>query len=161
MDLKIDQDLENCALTVVATFDHPVDKVWDLYADPRKLERFWGPPEYPATVTAHDLRPGGEVHYYMTSPEGERHHGLWRVTSVEPGRQFVAEDFFADADGQPLPDMPSSTFTFTFAEVDGRTEMTSVSRYSSVEELEKVLAMGMVEGLTAAMGQIEGVLADG
>ena len=49
----------------------PIARVWALWADPRKLERWWGPPTFPATVLEHDLRPGGKVSYYMTSPEGE------------------------------------------------------------------------------------------
>ncbi len=161
MDLQIDKDLENHTLTVTATFDHPRDKVWDLYADPRKLERIWGPPTYPATVTEHDLSPGGVMRYFMTSPEGERHHGLWRITAVDPGTSFAADDFFADADGEPVQDMPATHFVFTFTESGARTTMVTVSTYDSQEALEQVLAMGMEEGLAAAMGQIDGVLAEG
>lgn len=54
-----------------------------LWADPRKLERWWGPPTYPATVVEHDLRAGGKVAYLMTSPEGEQHHGWWKVLEVD------------------------------------------------------------------------------
>lgn len=161
MDLSIDKDLSHHTLTVTATFDHPREKVWDLYADPRKLERIWGPPTHPATVVEHDLRPGGRMRYFMTSPEGEKYHGLWQITEVDPGRSFAAEDYFADADGQPLPDMPATSFVFTFTEADGRTTMATVSSYASLEALEQVLAMGMEEGLTAAMGQIDGVLDEG
>ncbi|MGJ9421010.1 SRPBCC family protein [Aeromicrobium sp. CF3.5] len=160
MDLLIDKDLENHTLTVTATFDHPRDRVWDLYADPRKLERIWGPPTYPATVVEHDLSPGGVMRYFMTSPEGEQHHGLWRISAVEPGESFAADDYFADADGNPVADLPATHFVFTFSESDGRTTMVTVSSYDSREALEQVLAMGMEEGLTAAMGQIDGVLGD-
>ena len=161
MDLQFDKNLDQHSLTVTATFDHPQDRVWDLYADPRKLERFWGPPTYPATVVEHDLTPGGVMRYFMTSPEGEQHHGLWRITAVDPGRSFAADDFFADSDGNPLPDMPSTHFTFTFSEAGGRTTMVTESTYDSIEALEQVLAMGMEEGLKEAMGQIDGVLAEG
>jgi uncharacterized protein YndB with AHSA1/START domain len=160
MDLKIDKDLENHTLTVTATFDHPQHKVWDLYADPRKLERIWGPPSHPATVVEHDLTPGGVMRYYMTSPEGEKYHGLWTITAVEPGRSFTADDFFADAEGNPLPDMPATHFSFTFTESDGRTTMRTISSYASSEALEQVLAMGMEDGMREAMGQIDGVLAE-
>ncbi len=75
MELTVDKDLEEHTLTVVATFDHPVEQVWDLYADPRKMERWWGPPTYPATVVEHSLTSGGVVRYYMTGPDGEQFHG--------------------------------------------------------------------------------------
>ena len=161
MDLTIDKDLDNATLTVIATFTHPVEKVWDLYADPRKLERWWGPPTYPATVVEHDLRPGGVVRYYMTSPEGEQYHGRWDIDAVDGGTCFEARDAFADPDGNPVDGMPVTSMVYTFASTDTGCRMTAVSRYASTEALAQVLEMGMEEGLTGAMGQMESVLADG
>ena len=46
MQFTATHDLDALTITVTATFDHPVEKVWDLYADPRKLERWWGPPTH-------------------------------------------------------------------------------------------------------------------
>ncbi|MEH3034244.1 MAG: SRPBCC domain-containing protein [Aeromicrobium erythreum] len=160
MDLTIDKDLENATLTVTATFAHPVEKVWDLYADPRKLERWWGPPSHPATVVEHDLRPGGVVRYFMTSPEGEQYHGRWDVDAVDEGKHFEARDGFADADGNLVDGMPVTTMVYTFESTDSGARMTSVARYASTEDLAKVLEMGMEEGMTLAMGQMEDVLAD-
>ncbi len=160
MDLTIDKDLEAATLTVVATFDHPVEKVWDLYADPRKLERWWGPPTYPATVVEHDLRPGGVVRYFMTSPEGERFHGRWDVDAVDEGKGFETRDGFADADGNLVDGMPVSTMVYTLEATDTGARMTCVARYASTEDLAKVLEMGMEEGLAASMGQMEAVLAE-
>jgi len=85
------KDPTACTMVVVSEWDAPVAKVWSLWADPRKLERWWGPPIYPATVVEHDLTPGGKVSYFMTSPEGEQHHGWWRVLEVdEPNRLELA-----------------------------------------------------------------------
>src|SRR5918995_434428 len=52
-----------------------VRRAWQLWADPRQLERWWGPPGYPATFVDHDLTVGSRATYYMTSPEGEKHSG--------------------------------------------------------------------------------------
>jgi len=160
VNITVDKDLDALTLTVVATFDHPVDKVWDLYADPRKLERWWGPPGYPATVTVHELSPGGMVRYFMTSPEGEKYYGMWNVKSVEPGRSFVVEDLFADDTGAPNTALPSTMITFDFAATESGSLMTSVSTYSTLEGLEQVLSMGVVEGLQGAMSQMEAILAE-
>ena len=54
---SLDKDLDNLRLTLVADFDAPIERVWQLWADPRQLERWWGPPGYPATVKQHDLTP--------------------------------------------------------------------------------------------------------
>lgn len=161
MDLTIDKDLENATLTVTATFEHPVAQVWDLYADPRKMERWWGPPTYPATVVEHDLRPGGVVRYYMTSPEGEQFHGRWDVDAVDEGKRFEARDAFTDASGTPVDGMPVTTMVYTFEPTGSGSRMECVSRYASTEALAQVLEMGMEEGLTGSMSQMEAVLADG
>ena len=62
-------------MTITAHFDAPIDRVWKVWSDPRQLERWWGPPTYPAIVSEHDLTPGGTVTYAMTGPEGDRHGG--------------------------------------------------------------------------------------
>ena len=49
-------DLEALTLTFVTEHDAPVERVWLLWADPRQLERWWGPPGWPATVTEHIYR---------------------------------------------------------------------------------------------------------
>jgi len=47
---SIEKDFDRLTLVVVADFDATPERVWQLWADPRKLERWWGPPSYPATV---------------------------------------------------------------------------------------------------------------
>ena len=55
----VHKDPAKHTMTVTAEFAASVQRVWQIWADPRKLERWWGPPVYPATVVEHDLRPGG------------------------------------------------------------------------------------------------------
>nr|WP_255426340.1 SRPBCC domain-containing protein [Pseudonocardia sp. C8] len=146
-------------LTITADFAAPPARIWQVYADPRQLEKVWGPPTYPATVVDHDLSPGGRVTYYMTSPEGEKYAGYWRVTAVDEPTGFTFEDGFADQDFNPVPDMPVSTNVFTFTEHGGGTRATYVSTYGSAEGLQKVLDMGVVEGATSAINQIDDLVA--
>lgn len=159
-DVAIDKDLDQHALTVTCEFAAPVARVWQLWADPRQLERWWGPPGYPATVEAHELVPGGDVRYYMTGPEGERYGGYWRIVSVDPPTTLEFEDGFADSAGVPNDEMPVGTVTVELAEREGVTEMKVRTVYGSREHLDKVLEMGMAEGMTAAIGQIESILAE-
>ena len=146
-------------MTLVAEFDAPVPRVWQLWDDPRQLEKWWGPPTYPATVVDHDLTPGGRVNYFMTGPEGDKHAGYWQITSVDEPRSFSFTDGFADLDFNPNPDMPVSTSVYTFAEHDGGTRAVFVSRYSSAEALQQVLDMGIVEGASLAINQIDDLIA--
>ena len=158
----IQKDTEGRTLTITAEFAAPVERVWQIWADPRQLERWWGPPSYPATVVDHDLRPGGTVNYFMTGPEGDQPRGYWRVLAVEAPRRLEFEDGFADEAGVPNPDLPTTNTVVTLDEQgEGRTRMAMRTSFPSLEAMEQMVAMGMVEGITEAVGQIEGILGVG
>ncbi len=159
--VDITKDLENATLVVTSVFPASPDRVWQLWADPRQLERWWGPDPYPATVVDHDLRPDGHVSYYMTGPEGEQHKGYWRVIEVDPPSRLVFVDGFAEDSGEPNDDLPVSRAEVTIEAVDDtRTRMTITSLYDTSADLEQVLAMGMEQGIRTAVEQIHGLLAE-
>ncbi len=158
---SVDTDYDNLTTTLVADFDAPIGEVWQLWADPRKLERWWGPPTYPATFEKHDLSPGGEVTYFMTGPDGDQPRGWWRVTSVDPATSLQFTDGFANEDGTPNDELPRNLVRVTISEVgDGRTRMSIESIFPSTEAMEQLLGFGMEEGLTQAVGQIDAILAE-
>lgn len=149
-------------MTVTADFDAPIDRVWQVWADPRQLERWWGPPTYPARFGEHDLSPGGRISYEMTGvAEGDRHAGWWVIDTVEPPRRLSFRDGFADESGNPNPDMPTMSVAVELAESDGGgTRMTVTTTFPSAEAMAELREMGMEEGMSQAMGQIDAVLAD-
>lgn len=153
------RDTENLTLTFVAEFAAPVERVWQVWEDPRLLERWWGPPTYPATFELLEVKPGGRAAYFMTGPEGDRFHGWWRITAVDAPRSLAFEDGFADADGTPSDTMPTTSALVTLEATDSGTRMTTVSTFPSLEALEQLSEMGMEEGMRLAMGQIDGLLA--
>jgi uncharacterized protein YndB with AHSA1/START domain len=149
-------------MTLTAEFDATPDRVWDLWADPRKLERWWGPPGWPATFTRHALAPGSRVEYHMTGPTGDEPHGYWDVIEADPPRRLVFRDGFANADGTPNDEFPRNEGRVTIEPIDaGRTRMQIESRFPSPEAMAQVLAMGMETGLTQAVGQIDDILKEG
>ncbi len=157
----VTKDPRGLSMTVTAEFAATPERVWQLWADPRQLERWWGPPTYPATVTSHDLRPGGRVEYHMTGPEGDQPHAYWEVDEVDPPRHISFRDGFANPDGTPNDEFPTTSAQVTIEPVDGgKTRMSIESRFPSVEAMEQLLAMGMEEGLQQAVGQIDAILAD-
>ena len=156
----VEKNVEQLTLTITSEFDAPVDKVWGLWADPRLLERWWGPPTYPATMVDHDLSPGGTVTYFMTGPEGEKHHGWWRVASVDAPNSLEFQDGFADDSGKPAEGMPTTVTRVTLSErPQGGTQMTVAATFPSKEAMEQLISMGMEQGITEAMGQMDALLA--
>ncbi|MGH9251306.1 MAG: SRPBCC family protein [Acidimicrobiales bacterium] len=155
----VTKDPATLTMVVTAEFDAPVERVWQLWADPRQLERWWGPPTYPATVVDHDLVPGGTVTYFMTGPEGDKHGGWWRVLAVDAPHSLEVQDGFSDDTGSPNPDMPSTIMRVVLSEQGGGTKMVMTSTFPSLEAMERLTDMGMEEGLRAAMAQMDEVLA--
>jgi uncharacterized protein YndB with AHSA1/START domain len=158
--ISVVKDADARTLTITARFDAPIGRVWQVWSDPRQLERWWGPPMYPATVTEHDLAQGGTVIYYMTGPDGERHGGWFRVRAVDPPHNLELDAGVADADGRPMPDTATAVIGVALSELaGGGTQMTITTAWASDEAMQQMLATGMEAGMTAAVGQIEELLA--
>lgn len=153
-------DPENLTMTVVADLAAPIERVWNAYSDPRQLERFWGPPGWPATFTAFEHEVGGRALYTMNGPRGERSSGSWEFLSIDAPRGFEVLDSFVDDEGKPLDGFPNMRMTFGFESTDEGTRMTNVSYFASADALEQVVAMGAVEGTRMAMAQLDAVLQD-
>ncbi|AKE91540.1 SRPBCC domain-containing protein [Rhodococcus aetherivorans] len=156
---SVEKDFDSLTLTLIADFRAPLEQVWQLWADPRQLERWWGPPTHPATVEQHDLVPGGTVTYFMTGPEGDKYRGWWNVTAVEPSESLEFTDGFADEDGTPNLEMPTTTVRMQLVEHEGGTRMRIRSAFASREQMEQLAGMGMEEGLRLAVGQMDALLA--
>ena len=160
MTVNVHKDPQALTMTVTTELDATVERAWQLWADPRQLERWWGPPTYPATFVDHSLTPGGRVSYFMTGPEGDTAHGWWQILAVEAPSRLELQDGFADASGAPKDDMPSMTMVVTLTESGGGTRMAIETRFPSLEAMDRLVSMGMEEGMTAAVGQIPAILAE-
>ncbi|HEY4928162.1 MAG TPA: SRPBCC domain-containing protein [Acidimicrobiales bacterium] len=156
----VNKDAEHLTMSIITELDAPVERAWELWSDPRQLERWWGPPTYPATFVDHDLTPGGRCTYFMTGPDGDQPHGWWRILSVDAPHRLEFEDGFADDLGTGSADMPVMIMRLELAERvgDGST-MTVGITFATIEDMERILTMGMEEGFTQALNQIEAILA--
>lgn len=157
---SVHKDPDALTMTVVADFAAPLERLWNAYADPRQLEKFWGPPTYPATFTRHDMFPGGRSMYAMVGPDGDVSRGYWEFLDVKAPYSFEVRDGFCRPDGTPNSDMPSMRMVFAFEATASGSRLTTTTYFDTVQELEQLLNMGMEEGMRAAMGQIDDVLAD-
>jgi uncharacterized protein YndB with AHSA1/START domain len=157
--ISVVKDAEARTLTITARFDAPIGRVWQIWSDPRQLERWWGPPSHPATVTEHDLAPGGTISYYMTGPEGDRHGGWFRVRAVDPPHTLELDAGVADTGGHPRPDTPTAVIRVALSEpAGGGTRMEISTAWADDEAMEWMLATGTDAGMTAAAGQIDELL---
>jgi Uncharacterized conserved protein len=157
----VQKDPVALTLTLTAEFDASPTRVWQLWADPRQLERWWGPPTYPATFTTHELAPGAHSAYHMTSPNGEKPRGWWEILTAEPPQRLVLRNGLADDLGRPNPEFPEVIMSVAIEAAGAtQTRMSIHTEYPSTAAMEQILAMGMEEGLTQAVGQIDAILAE-
>jgi len=156
----ITTDAENLTMSLTADFAAPVDRLWGVFTDPRQLERFWGPPGWPATFTAFDFTVGGRADYRMTSPRGEASRGGWEFLAIDAPSSFEVLDSFLGEDGAPMEGFPSMRMVFTFEATDAGSRLRNVTYFDSLEALEQTVAMGAVEGSRMAMDQLDAVLQD-
>jgi uncharacterized protein YndB with AHSA1/START domain len=157
--IRVEKDFDSLSLILVADFEAPIERVWQLWADPRQLERWWGPPTYPATVEKHDLVARGEVAYVMTGPEGEKSRGWWRVTSVNAPTSLEFTDGFANQDGTPNAEMPTTAVQMRLTEHDGGTRMELRFAFDSIEYMEQLERRGAFEVFPQSVGQMDALLA--
>ena len=156
---SVTQDAEMLTMTVVAEFDAALPRVWQFYADPRQLEQWWNPPEFPLTIVEHDLSVGGYVRAQVIAPGGEKVHAYWRITAVEAPRSMAWEDGFLDDQGEPDPNMPLNTMLVTLSDrAGGGTVMTLVTTFASVESMAMHVEMPLEDQLIQMVGQAEALL---
>jgi uncharacterized protein YndB with AHSA1/START domain len=157
---SVNSDPKSLTLTVVGEYPVSVDRLWEAYSDPRQLERFWGPEAWPAKFTRHDFTVGGWSHYAMTGPDGAQSSGWWKFLTIDRPRLIEIEDGFANPDGTLNNAMPTMRMTFTFESTAAGARFTGITRFASLESMEQLVKMGMIEGMRSAMGQLDSVLAD-
>lgn len=156
-NVTIDDDLNS--ITVTAEFPAPPERVWQVWEDPRQLERWWGPPEFPASVTRHEFTPGGTVDYAMKGPDGSLYPGRWVFGTIDAPHTLTFADVFVDSEGATDDDLPEGRCTVTLEAIPEGTRMTTEIVYADAEALRTVAEMGMEQGITQATNQIDGLLA--
>lgn len=71
-------------ITSTRTFNHPVSKVYEAWANPELLKQWWGPKGFTNTFNEHDLRPGGRWIFTMHGPEAGNYENAVTFAEVKP-----------------------------------------------------------------------------
>ena len=159
--LTVDTNAEVMTMVITAEFKTSITNVWQLWADPRLLERWWAPPGFAATFGHHDLRPGGTIMYCMSDPNGgDRFDGTWNVIEVDAPTRLVVEDAILEDDGTPSDGHSMTRMEIDIEAAGDTTRMILTTHFDSLEGMEQAIAMGVAEGMRACMSQIDALLAE-
>ena len=102
-----------------------------------------------------NFKPGGYWLYAMVGPEAEKHWARMDYRAIDHQRSFDVQDSFSDENGVINPDLPVSNGKSTFTKTANGTRVDFKLIYSTVEQLQKIVAMGFEQGITMCMDQLE------
>ncbi|HKH64095.1 MAG TPA: SRPBCC domain-containing protein [Solirubrobacterales bacterium] len=153
----VTKDFDALTMTITAEFDTDPERLWELWADPRQLERWWSPPSHSSTFVDHELTVGARTTYFMTGPDGEKHHGRWRIEEVEPPHRLHMTDDVVDDEGKPEDGGPTG-MTVTIADADGTATMAIQTHFADRASMEQTIEMGFEQGMTETLNQVDPLL---
>jgi uncharacterized protein YndB with AHSA1/START domain len=136
-------------------FNAPRQVVWDVLTDPRLVPQWWGPRYLTTTVDKMDLRLGGVWRYIQRDPDGREYafNGVYK--EIFPPERLTYTFEFEPMAGH------ISTETQIFDELpDGKTRITNIVTFVTLEDLEGMLQSGMEGGAVETWDRLEELLAE-
>jgi uncharacterized protein YndB with AHSA1/START domain len=136
-------------------FNATRERVFQAYVDPELIPQWWGRREDTMTVDKLDVREGGDWRFVTDGPDGTHaFRGTFRA--IEPPER-VEQTF--EWEGMPGHIVVE---TATFEDLgDGRTKVSTRSRFDTTEERDGMLASGMEIGMGESYEKLDELLAKG
>lgn len=145
-------------LIFTRVFDAPRELVFETFSDCKHLRNWWGPREWPLSSCDMDFREGGSWIYCMKGPEDQLACGKAVYERIAAPELIEYQDYFLDESGEVNEELPNGLMTFQFADLGGSTKVTGRARYPRPADLQTVLEMGVVEGMTQTMDRLQELL---
>ena len=153
-------DMQTATISIRRDFAAPRPMVWDCYSKPELLDR-WFAPKPLTTKTKHmDFTEGGHWHFAMITPDGTEYWNRQDYIVISPVESFTARDCFTDETGVPNTDMPGAEMQLTFHDTETGTQVRTSVQYPNAADLEKVIAMGLEQGLASTLESLDDLLAE-
>ena len=159
-DLQFDflADKENSTLTIRREFAAGRQLVWDCYTRSELLDQWFAPKPLTTKTKSMDFREGGHWHYAMVAPDGQEFWGRTDYQTINPIDNYTTLDAFSDETGAVNPDLPRAKWDVTFTDASGHTLVHTVVSYASPADLQKVIDMGMKDGLASTLERLDELL---
>jgi uncharacterized protein YndB with AHSA1/START domain len=140
------------SIIITQLFDAPRELVFKAYTDPRLLPQWWGPARYTTTVERMKPRAGGSWRFIQRDQQGNQFgfHGVYHDV-IAPERMVYTFEF----EGMPGH---VSLETVTLQDQDGKTLVTDLVVFQSMEDRDGMYQSGMEEGSRESMERFEQLL---
>lgn len=158
--MKTKVETRGTELVMTRAFAAPRKLVFELHSDCKHLNNWFGPRTWPLSYCKMDFRVGGSWHFMMKGPNpGDESWGKVIYREIKAPERIVYEDYFSDKDGNINKSLPAAVVTMDFTETKGNTTIVSRVKYASAEDLQKVLDMGMIDGMNETLDRLEELIA--
>ncbi len=139
-------------IVITRVFDAPRALVFKAHTDASLIKKWWGPSRYTTTVEQLDAKPGGIWRFIQRDAGGDEYgfHGVFHEVAAP---ELIVQTF--EFEGMPGH---VSLETARFEEGDGRTTMTGISVFQTVEDRDGMLQSGMEGGATESMERLTELL---
>jgi len=154
---KITTDQKEKVMNVKRTFEASRELVYEVHSDCKHLMNWYGGDEWPLSKCEIDFRVGGRWNYCFKMPD-EDACGLAIYTEISRPVKIVYKDHFLDEQGEINRVLPSSLITLEFTEEDGKTTVINRWEYPTEKDLNLMIEMGAVEGLTEIWDRLHNYL---
>lgn len=151
-------DKEKNKLTINREFEADRQLVWDCYTKSELLEQWFAPEPFTTKTKSMDFREGGHWLYAMVEPNGTEYWGRMDYVKIKPVDFYSGLDAFCNEKGELNPDLPRANWDVTFSDKGENALVETVVTYNSLADLETVIKMGMQEGLTSTLEQLDKLL---
>jgi len=146
---------ENNTVHVEREFAANVELVWEAWTNPEILDQWWAPKPYRTVTKSMEFREGGTWLYAMISPENITHWCKNDYHKIVYQSMFSGLDAFCDESGTVTVEMPRTLWTNEFNDNGATTVVNITTRYDSLADLEKIIALGFKEGFTMALENLD------
>lgn len=151
-------DKENNTINAKRAFAADLALVWQAWTEAAILDQWWAPKPYVTKTKFMEFKVGSYWHYAMISPEGEKHWCRADYQQIDILKSFSGLDAFCDENGKVTDSFPRSLWHNEFSQDGENTFVNITIKYSSLNDLEKIIELGFKEGFTMALGNLDQLL---
>jgi uncharacterized protein YndB with AHSA1/START domain len=151
----------NKNLFILREFDAPLEHVWKAWTERDLLDQWWAPKPWKTVTKSMDFREGGLWFYTMEGLDGSNIYCRVDYKSIKPQESFSGGDAFCDENGIVTSDMPSMIWNNQFSRTESGSKVEVEIDFASEDDLNRIIEMGFKEGFTAALSNLDELLANG
>jgi PhnB protein len=156
--IEFQKSPENKQIIVKHSYQHSLETIWNAFIETEILEKWWAPKPYKTIVLTNNFEKGKYMHYYMLSPEGQKHYCIAEFLEIDPLKSYKVLDAFCDENAVINTELPRMIWENSFSFENGTTTVTNLITAEKAEDLAQILEMGFEEGYKMGLNQLHNLL---